>query len=169
MRKVILFVSVLVPVYKVPEKYLRICIEGLVNQTLENIEIILTDDGSTDECGAICDEYAKRDKRVRVIHKENGGLAAARNTVFDAAIGECITFIDGEGFLDSNACEIGYRTLKEQIVELVSWNQITEYNNSSKEIKTFSEQDIYFSNDECKKIQALVLDFNGKAEMALWS
>lgn len=160
------FVSVLVPVYKVPEKYLRTCIESLVNQTLKNIEIILIDDGSPDECGAICDEYAKRDERVRVIHKDNGGLAAARNTAFDAAIGECITFVDGDDFLDSNACEIGYRTLKEQNVELVFWNQITEYNNSSKEIKTFGENDIFFSNDECKKLQARVLDFNGKIAQA---
>ena len=73
-------VSIIVPVYKVPEIFLRQCIESCVNQTLKDIEIILVDDGSPDNCGKICDEYATKDNRIKVIHKINGGLAAARNT-----------------------------------------------------------------------------------------
>ena len=72
-------VSVIIPVYKVPEEYLRKCIESIIGQTLKEIEIILVDDGSPDNCGAICDEYAVKDKRVNVIHKENGGVSSARN------------------------------------------------------------------------------------------
>lgn len=72
-------VSVVIPVYNV-EKYLAKCIESVQNQTLENIEIVLVDDGSTDKSGAICDEYALKDERIVVIHQKNGGLAHARNT-----------------------------------------------------------------------------------------
>lgn len=73
------FVSIIVPVYKVPEQYLRKCIESTMTQTLKKIEILLVDDGSPDQCGEICDEYAEKDKRIRVLHKKNGGLSSARN------------------------------------------------------------------------------------------
>lgn len=155
-------VSILVPIYKVPEIYLRTCIESLINQTLKEIEIILVDDGSPDKCGKICDEYAALDNRVIVIHKANGGLAAARNSAYDCAKGEYITFIDGDDFLEQDACELGYVALKENDVELVFWNQITEYNNSSKEIKTFGNDDIFFDKEACKELQIRVLDFNGR-------
>ena len=71
-------ISVVVPVYKV-EDYIKKCIDSIINQTYKNLEIILVDDGSPDNCGRICDEYAKKDDRVNVIHKENGGLSDARN------------------------------------------------------------------------------------------
>lgn len=75
-------VSIVVPVYKVPYKFLRQCVESCVNQTLRDIEIILVDDGSPDDCGKICDEYAANDNRIKVIHKENGGLVSARNVIW---------------------------------------------------------------------------------------
>ena len=77
-------ISIIVPVYNV-EQYLSRCVNSLVNQTYHNIEIILVDDGSPDRCGEMCDEYAKRDKRVVVIHKSNGGLSDARNKGLDVA------------------------------------------------------------------------------------
>lgn len=83
------FVSIIVPVYKVPEQYLRKCIESTMTQTLKNIEILLVDDGSPDQCGKICDEYAEKDKRIRVLHKKNGGLSSARNYGCKAAQGKC--------------------------------------------------------------------------------
>ena len=79
-------VSIIVPVYKV-EKYLRKCIDSIINQTLKDIEIILVDDGSPDNCGKICDEYAAKDTRIKVIHKENGGLSSARNAGMEVAEG----------------------------------------------------------------------------------
>ena len=91
-------ISVIVPVYKV-EPYLRRCVESIQAQTYENLEIILVDDGSPDSCGAICDELAAQDSRIRVIHKENGGLSSARNAALDIARGEYIGFVDSDDWL----------------------------------------------------------------------
>ncbi len=97
-------VSVIVPVYNV-EKYLNRCIESIVNQTYKNLEILLIDDGSPDNCPLICDEWAKKDKRIRVIHKENEGLGMARNTGIDNANGEYIFFFDSDDYVDLNTVE----------------------------------------------------------------
>ena len=86
-------VSVIVPVYKV-EAYLRRCVDSILAQTFTDFELILVDDGSPDNCGAICDEYAEKDNRVRVIHKENGGVSSARNAGLDAAAGNYICFVE---------------------------------------------------------------------------
>ena len=88
-------ISIIVPVYKV-EPYLRKCLDSIINQTYQNLEIILVDDGSPDNCGAICDEYAAQDGRIKVIHKENGGVSSARNAGLDAATGEWIGFVDSD-------------------------------------------------------------------------
>ena len=94
-------VSVIIPVYKV-EPYLRTCVDSVLAQTYENLEVILVDDGSPDNCPAICDEYAAKDSRVRVIHKENGGLSDARNAGLEAAKGEWICFVDSDDAVDEN-------------------------------------------------------------------
>ena len=99
-------VSVIIPIYKV-EKYLAECIDSVINQTYHNIEIILVDDGSPDGCGAMCDAYAAQDERVRVIHRPNGGLSAARNSGVDIATGEFITFLDGDDWMYRGTIE-GY-------------------------------------------------------------
>ena len=80
-------ISIIVPIYNV-EKYLKKCIDSIINQTYKNLEIILVDDGSPDNCGKICDEYAKKDNRIKVIHKENGGVSSARNVGVENATGE---------------------------------------------------------------------------------
>lgn len=98
-------ISVIVPIYNTSE-YLNRCIDSLLNQTYENLEIILVDDGSTDNCPAICDQYAKKDKRVKVIHKENGGLSSARNAGLDIATGEYIGFVDSDDFVSSEMYEV---------------------------------------------------------------
>ena len=98
-------VSIIVPVYNV-EKYLDKCVESLVGQTYDALEIILVDDGSPDGCPELCDLWAKRDPRVRVIHKANGGLSDARNTGMDAASGEYLMFVDPDDYLPENAVEL---------------------------------------------------------------
>lgn len=94
-------ISVIVPVYKV-EKYLSRCVDSILAQTYSDLEIILVDDGSPDRCGEICDEYAKKDARIRVIHKANGGLSDARNAGIEAATGEFICFIDSDDYIDTS-------------------------------------------------------------------
>lgn len=94
-------VSVIVPIYKV-EQYLPECVESIRRQTYRNIEIILVDDGSPDGCPALCDEYAEKDSRIKVIHKQNGGLSDARNVGIEAATGDYLMFIDSDDFWDSD-------------------------------------------------------------------
>ena len=91
-------ISVIVPVYNV-EKYIGECIKSIINQDYENIEIILVDDGSNDKSGEICDEYTLKDKRVKVIHKENGGVSSARNRGIESSTGEYIAFVDGDDYV----------------------------------------------------------------------
>ena len=97
-------ISVIIPVYKV-EPYLRQCLDSVVNQTYRNLEIIIIDDGSPDNCGLICDEYAAKDDRITVIHKENGGLSAAWNDGIDASSGEWIAFVDSDDWIDDTYFE----------------------------------------------------------------
>ena len=97
-------ISIIVPVYKV-EKYLKRCIDSICAQTYQNIEIILVDDGSPDNCGLICDEYARKDDRVVVIHKENGGLSDARNAGIDRAKGDFIGFVDSDDYIQKDMYE----------------------------------------------------------------
>lgn len=95
-------ISVIVPVYKV-EDYLQRCVDSILNQSYNNLEIILVDDGSPDKCGKICDNYEKCDSRVKVIHRDNGGLSAARNSGLDVMKGKYVTFVDSDDWLDKNA------------------------------------------------------------------
>lgn len=105
-------VSVIVPIYNV-EKYLDECMTSLLNQTLRDIEIIMVDDESPDNCPKICDDYASKDKRVKVVHKKNGGLGFARNSGLDVAKGEYVAFIDSDDFIDLNMMEHLYSVAKE--------------------------------------------------------
>lgn len=97
-------ISIIVPVYKV-EPYIHKCIDSILNQTFKDFELILVDDGSPDRCGEICDEYAKKDNRIVVIHKENKGVSSARNTGIQIAKGEYIAFVDPDDYIDKNMYE----------------------------------------------------------------
>ena len=105
-------ISIIVPVYKV-EKYLADCIDSITAQTFEDIEIILVDDGSPDNCGQLCDDYAKTDKRIKVIHKQNGGLSDARNAGIQAASGRYLGFIDSDDYIAPDMFERLYNSIIE--------------------------------------------------------
>lgn len=105
-------ISVIIPVYKV-EAYLTACVESVLAQTYANTEIILVDDGSPDNCPAMCDEFAARDSRIRVIHKENGGLSSARNAGIDAARGDYLAFLDSDDLWSPVFLERLYRAIRE--------------------------------------------------------
>ena len=116
-------VSIVVPVYNV-EKYIDRCVASLLNQTLQEIEVILVDDESPDRCPKICDEYAQKDKRVKVIHKKNAGLGMARNSGLDVASGEYVAFIDSDDFVELDMTERLYQKASEMNLDAI----YTEFN-----------------------------------------
>lgn len=118
-------ISIIVPVYKV-EKELDRCVQSLQKQTYKNIEIILVDDGSPDCCPKLCDQYALEDNRIRVIHKENGGLSDARNTGLNLAVGEYVLYVDSDDYIELDACERFVDVIKMQDVDIVVGNAIME-------------------------------------------
>ena len=109
--------SIIVPVYKV-EAYLPACVDSILNQSFSDFELILVDDGSPDRCGEICDEYAARDQRVRVIHKENGGVSSARNCGIKIACGNWIWFIDSDDYVEANSLDSMSQLIKEESAAL---------------------------------------------------
>ena len=121
-------ISVIVPIYKV-EKYLDKCIESIINQTYKNLEIILVDDGSPDKSPKMCDEWSKKDKRIKAIHKENGGLSDARNAAIDIAKGEYITFIDSDDYVEENYVEFLYKNLIDNNADISMGKQYVRYPN----------------------------------------
>ncbi len=121
-------ISVIVPVYQVVP-YLQHCIESIINQTYHNLEIILVDDGSTDGSGELCDKYASRDYRIKVIHQENGGLSEARNRGIDISKGEYLSFVDSDDWIDERFIEAMYEIsveAKSDIVQCAFQNIIDE-------------------------------------------
>lgn len=114
-------ISVIIPIYNV-EKYLEKCIDSVLAQTYRNIEIILVDDGSTDKCADICDSYLKKDSRVKVIHKVNGGLSSARNAGLDIAEGDFISFVDSDDFIEKEMLEKLYEALMEADADMAVCN-----------------------------------------------
>lgn len=120
-------VSIIVPVYKTDPNYLKECIESLIHQTHENIEIILVDDGSPDSCGKICDRYAAKDARIKVIHQENQGVSVARNNGIDAAAGEYIMFVDADDWMEEECVETVLNEAVHHSAELLLFQHVIEY------------------------------------------
>ena len=116
-------ISVIVPIYNV-EDYLDRCVESIINQTYKNLEIILVDDGSPDNCPQMCDDYAKKDSRIKVVHKENGGLSDARNAGMEVATGEYISFVDSDDWIDLETFSLSMAKIKECNAQIVAFNII---------------------------------------------
>ena len=114
-----MFFSVIVPVYKV-EKYLRNCIDSVLNQTFSDFELILVDDGSPDMCGKICDEYKEKDSRIKVVHKTNGGLASARRAGIKCAEGEYVFNLDSDDLIENDTLECAYNIINDTNCDSVS-------------------------------------------------
>jgi glycosyltransferase involved in cell wall biosynthesis len=148
-------ISIIVPIYNV-EQYLKRCVNSLINQTYKNIEIILVDDGSLDNCPKLCDEYAKKDSRIKVVHKQNGGLSDARNVGLRIATGDYIGFIDSDDWASTYMFEELISILKNQksdIVECkVSWTSKEAENNNKSDVKEVNK----FNSEEALK--HLILD-----------
>lgn len=138
-------ISVIVPIYKV-EKYLKRCVNSLLAQSYSDFELILVDDGSPDNCGNICEEYAAKDKRIRVIHKENGGLSDARNVGLGIAKGEYIAFVDSDDWVATNYLETLLKVIEltdSDICEcevLKTTGEIEKYKKSDEQYTSYSSE-----------------------------
>ena len=142
-------ISIIVPVYNV-EKYLKRCVESILEQTMKEIEIILVDDGSPDNCPTMCDEYAAKDARVKVVHKENGGLGFARNSGLDIASGEYVAFVDSDDYITNDMCEKLYEAAIRNKADIV-YGGVWKKDNSSDECKSisdFKEEMVWGGNEQ---------------------
>ena len=115
-----ILITIIVPIYNV-EPYIRKCVESLIGQTYRQIEVILVDDGTPDNCGAICDEYARADSRITVIHTENEGVYIARNKALDVATGDYLMFVDSDDWVEPDFCETALRLAQENNVQMVAF------------------------------------------------
>lgn len=143
-------VSIIVPVYRV-ERYLRKCLDSLISQTYKNIEIILVDDGSPDNCPQICDEYAQSDSRIKVIHQANQGPSAARNTGISNISGDYVIFVDSDDWISQETCERAVATIKEQNVDIVFWSYVRERGDRSLSRYIYN-QDVLFDEVAFKEL-----------------
>ncbi len=143
-----IYISIIVPVYNV-EKYLERCIESILEQTFKNFELVLINDGSTDNSGKICDEYANRDNRIRVIHKKNEGVSVARNIGIETAKGKYIMFVDSDDWLDIDMVEYLYNMINQSNYD-ISVCRYSLYKNGkvSNRIEKEEHIEIYNNNDD---------------------
>ena len=151
-------ISIIIPVYNVKD-YLDRCLNSVISQTYTNIEIILVDDGSTDGSSAMCDDWKYRDDRIKVVHKENGGLSSARNKGLDIATGEYVGFVDSDDWIEANMYELLYRAIKEASADLALSNMVI-----AKTVKDKAENKEYKSTvlnkEDLYKVFFRVSDYN---------
>lgn len=164
-------VSVVVPVYNV-EQYLDRCVKSIVSQTYSNLEILLIDDGSPDNCPHKCDEWANRDSRIRVVHKINAGLGMARNTGIDHSNGEYICFIDSDDYIAPHTIEKAFHLAKANNADVVSYGYCTVDKDGKivREFKPSTDKNVYSGEDVLEYILPNMLAPNCSAKNAtnLW-
>lgn len=162
-------ISVIIPVYKV-ENYLDRCVKSIISQTYENMEILLVDDGSPDNCPKMCDEYAAIDNRVRVIHKPNGGLSDARNAGIDVATGEYITFVDSDDWISENCIEV-LMQIQQKNHTLISVIDTVESDGTKESERSYSagydSKEVYTA-EEAMQVIFLQREFNTSAWAKLY-
>ena len=141
--------SVIVPVYKV-EKYLRRCIDSILEQNYRDIELILVDDGSPDWCPEMCDQYRKKDKRVRVIHQKNSGVAVARNAGMRMATGDYITFVDSDDYIDREMYLSMFEIIEQYQCDVVMCDCVKEFG-THKELYTHDIRSGYYNEKQLKE------------------
>lgn len=156
-------ISIIVPIYKV-EAYLPRCIESLINQDYKEIEIILVEDGSPDNCAQICDRYAKKDTRIKVIHKANGGLSSARNAGLDVTVGEYIMFVDSDDYVAPNFCSYALNKAQSTDSDIVVFGHKELYPSYSVAVNIEPTQEIKLA-----KLDALLVLINGRINSYAWN
>ena len=140
------FFSVIVPMYKIPDEYLKKCIDSILNQSFKDYEIILVDDESPDNCGEICDEYSKRYENIKVIHQSNQGVSVARNNGIRNSSGEWILFVDGDDWVEEDYLECFYRMINEQEADIYISSCFVNYPNSEVVNPFFKDNELVFTH-----------------------
>lgn len=148
-------ISIIIPVYNV-SAYLRQCLESVINQTYPHLEIIVVNDGSTDNSLRICEEYALKDNRIRFINQENKGLSGARNTGIDDATGDYILFIDSDDWIHLDTCQLLIDNVEKTNTDVVLFSYIKEFSNYSEE-KFILDGDLIFNEQESGKIHRRII------------
>ena len=177
-------ISIIIPIYNV-EAYLSACVDKVLNQTYQNLEIILVDDGSPDNCPQMCDKYALEDSRIKVIHKENGGLSDARNAGIDAATGDYIVFIDSDDYwygnnvleelinvaieTDADVINFGNSVFYEDNKQILKWLPDVKYENSIQNIDEVTRSHAYISSACMKFMKAYLVKNNPRFEKGVLS
>lgn len=152
-------VSIIVPVYKIEEVFLRECLDSLTALESESAEILLIDDGSPDNSGAICDEYAAKDTRVRVVHKENAGVSAARNDGIRLAQGKYITFVDADDVVDAACLDRQITRLKTDDCEMVACGYYEQDKVKKTPICPFAENRVFETEADLIELRKMVFGF----------
>lgn len=158
--------SIIIPVYNVKEEYLKCCLESCVNQTFDDIEIIIVDDGSEKECRELCDKYELLDSRIKVIHQDNKGVSAARNMGINEANGNWITFLDADDFFDNDTFSKIAKCIEDNTkIELVAFSMVKEYATKKLYNESMYGEDCIFDTEESmqrlrKDILEMQLDRN---------
>ena len=150
-----ILISIIIPVYNV-SPYLKQCLESVIHQSYSNLEIILVNDGSTDDSLSICIEYQLLDKRIKLIDQENKGLSGARNTGIDAATGNYILFVDSDDWIDLESCQLLVENAKSTNADVVLFSYIKEFSSNS-EAKFILDEDLFFDEKESQKIHRRII------------
>ena len=158
-------ISIIVPVYRV-ESYLSRCVDSLLAQTYQNLEIILVDDGSPDQCPQICEDYAKKEERIHVIHQENRGLSGARNAGIDVAKGEYLAFVDSDDYIEPDMYEVLYKNCERYAADLAT-ARFVKFNTQGEDRKNFTENIEVFSREEMLRL-FIVGDRRYEITMSVW-
>lgn len=153
-------ISIIVPIYRIREEYLKKCINSLQRQTLTDIEILLIDDGSPDQCGVICDEYAGADSRIKVFHQQNKGVSIARNIGMMNATGKYLMFADPDDWMELDCCERLFKEIENRDVEVVLFQRCeeNEYNGMTKYFEKINS--CYLDKSDITAIQLNILSHN---------
>ena len=152
-------VSVVIPVYNV-ENYLRQCMDSVVNQTYSNLEIVCVNDGSPDRSIDILRDYEQKDKRIRIVEIENQGLSGARNVGTSHCTGDYLLYLDSDDWIDLDTVEVALRAATENHVDIVLWNYVKEYLQSSQPVKVFDKETL-FQNDDYKRLYQRLVGLTG--------
>lgn len=167
-------VTIVLPIYNV-EKYLNRCIKSILNQTYSNLEVILVDDGSPDGCPRLCDEWSKKDKRIKVVHKKNAGLGMARNTGIDTATGDFICFFDSDDFIESHTIQEAIEVVEKTKAEIVSFGYYDYSDGAIIETHIPCENILLYSGDKIideflpEALKRKKLNFNMSAWTSMYS